>query len=428
MKRTANILLLLAILSFAGCREEKIVVQSENEDDGKSISFAVANWEDFERLTRADIDDVKTNGLSIYAAREDGSVPINNAQMTYASPYWNYGTKKYWVDGHTYHFFASYPYYSSSSPFTYTYDNVQMNYTEASRQEDYMWDAKTRSSSDNYDNYSAVQFDLKHILAQVKFQLKNDHSGAITVTGASLTGQINTATLTLPASGNATKTSTSATSGNDYTTTPAACVASGEASISGNNIVIQPDHTATVLVKYVLPQTFNKSGDPDPTFTLNYTEGTSKSKELKIHSKAGTNEWIAGQVYTYLLSIAGDIGVIVTDVNGTIYVQNTGNFKEFVRVALIGNWYDSAGNIVADGSNFTCTINTTDWTTKQSDGFYYSNEAIEASEAPGTVLLSGIQKPTGATPANASYWQLTILVQGIINDADGQTAQSAFSN
>lgn len=61
-------------------------------------------------------------------------------------------------------------------------------------------------------------------------------------------------------------------------------------------------------------------------------------------------EWKAGQLRTYTLD-PKEVDITITDqmtedTKSNLHVSNTGNVDEFIRMLVIGNWYDSDGNIV----------------------------------------------------------------------------------
>ena len=73
-------------------------------------------------------------------------------------------------------------------------------------------------------------------------------------------------------------------------------------------------------------------------------------KLLKERSNDNLVIWKAGQLRTYTL-LPTNAGVEIKDeinegVKENVVITNTGNVKEYVRVAFIGNWCDADGNIV----------------------------------------------------------------------------------
>ena len=99
-----------------------------------------------------------------------------------------------------------------------------------------------------------------------------------------------------------------------------------------------------------VPQTTSTEGG-EVVITIEYTLN---GKPYKKSVNFGERKWEAGKLYTYTLS-ANHVGVTISDsVNdqATVeggdgktktfnFIKNTGNVNEYVRVAVVGNWYDS---------------------------------------------------------------------------------------
>ena len=66
--------------------------------------------------------------------------------------------------------------------------------------------------------------------------------------------------------------------------------------------------------------------------------------------KAAAVNWDAGQLRTYVLE-PSDVDVAIFDTmkdwkKDSLHVTNTGNVDEYVRMMVVGNWYDGDGNIL----------------------------------------------------------------------------------
>lgn len=99
-----------------------------------------------------------------------------------------------------------------------------------------------------------------------------------------------------------------------------------------------------------VPQTTSTEGG-EVVLTIEYTLN---GKKYRKSVNFGERTWEAGKLYTYTIE-ANHVGVVVKDyVNdeATVsggdgktktfdYIKNTGNVDEYMRVAVIGNWYDS---------------------------------------------------------------------------------------
>ena len=102
-----------------------------------------------------------------------------------------------------------------------------------------------------------------------------------------------------------------------------------------------------------------------------------------------------------------------------VQIKNAGNVSAYIRVALIGNWCDAAGNILKSAE---VDVNEAGWS-EGSDGYYYYNTAVSAGEFTGYLIGTSGYQPT-TKPANADHFQLEILAQAI--QAEGiQGATSA---
>ncbi|MDY5999235.1 MAG: fimbrillin family protein, partial [Candidatus Limisoma sp.] len=84
---------------------------------------------------------------------------------------------------------------------------------------------------------------------------------------------------------------------------------------------------------------------------------------FKAFKAFGVTELEADKRYTFTLSLAGSMGISVTDdctstVKSNVVIKNTGKSTGYVRAAIVGWWKNTAGNIVApwnDLPNETCT-------------------------------------------------------------------------
>lgn len=94
----------------------------------------------------------------------------------------------------------------------------------------------------------------------------------------------------------------------------------------------------------------------------------------------------------------------------SICVNNTGNTDAYIRVAIVGNWCDASGNIVAP---WTDTVSAASGWTK-SGGFYYYESAVSPNSSTGELLgseISGSPVPTGLP--EGSHLVVDVLAQAI---------------
>ncbi len=131
--------------------------------------------------------------------------------------------------------------------------------------------------------------------------------------------------------------------------------------------------TATTLkVTFVVktPDTSGKDGAGVITHTIKFGDMTRKQTKNTDGSITYGEyaDWKAGQLRPYTLK-PSDVDVDIFDQmegmeKNNLHVTNTGNVDEFVRMMLVGNWYDEEGNILV--------------------GYKYKDEA-EATEKGGNV-------------------------------------------
>lgn len=90
------------------------------------------------------------------------------------------------------------------------------------------------------------------------------------------------------------------------------------------------------------------------------------------------------------------------------------NVPVYVRVALVANWVDGSGNIVAPASVDLTGKLGTNWVSG-GDGYYYYTKEVPVGEATSNLLAADITQPTDG-PTGASL-QIVVLHQSI--QADG---------
>lgn len=96
-----------------------------------------------------------------------------------------------------------------------------------------------------------------------------------------------------------------------------------------------------------------------------------------------------------------------------VFIKNSSTIPVYIRVAVIANWYNEAGEIVAPWNEDTYgqLPVSTDWT-KQSDGYYYYTKAVQPSEKSISFFTTnGSYTPTPSV-ADA-HLEMTIIAQAI---------------
>lgn len=198
--------------------------------------------------------------------------------------------------------------------------------------------------------------------------------------------------------------------------------APADAATNGN---FKPGDGKTFLM---IPQTLGDTGTHAPdaalkvTFTNTTVAGSGKTTSPVFDLPSTT--WEAGKYYVYKVDLAGAVKVSI-DENCTetqkeyVRFQNTSNVNEYIRAAVVANWYDADGKIVAP---WTGSITPgTGWT--QSGGFYYYGSPV-ATGACTESLISNFAKPTGGP--SGTHFEMTILVQAVASDEE-TSCEAAFS-
>lgn len=154
---------------------------------------------------------------------------------------------------------------------------------------------------------------------------------------------------------------------------------------------------------FFIPQTTGTDTELEIVYTLSTDPTTEITKKVKLPGQV----WDAGYIYTYTLS-ANHVDVAIADnvvdsgdkvdrIKKDLTIKNTGNVDAYMRVAVVGNWFDNEGNIVApwklgssegrlipvEGSDDYQTYNADCWQLKD-DGYYYYKYIVR----PGDTILN----------------------------------------
>lgn len=179
---------------------------------------------------------------------------------------------------------------------------------------------------------------------------------------------------------------------------------------------------------FCIPQTFHSNDDI--SLLIEYTVGGSKeTAEIDFGKAMNGRTWLAGQLYTYTLSI-GDLGVSVSDVSteGTIndvVITNTGKLESYIRVAFSADWMrDAAGETsilrncdpYSEGTFLGLAVQ--NWV--KNGGYYYYRLPVKAGMA--TVERIFTSYTAGTVPAKASGLDFTIMAQAVPFDKSKKAA------
>lgn len=115
--------------------------------------------------------------------------------------------------------------------------------------------------------------------------------------------------------------------------------------------------------------------------------------------------------------------------DGSFDVTNTGKVKAYIRAAIAVNWMDAQGNVSGidpAASDYTLTVNDTDWWQDSSTGYYYykypvNPESVDSANPDnitndlitGYGLAANVTAPTG--------YELCVEVVAEAIQADGTT-------
>ena len=151
-------------------------------------------------------------------------------------------------------------------------------------------------------------------------------------------------------------------------------------------------------------------------------------------------EWKAGKIYRYTLSGTGEVKVAVSekldgvDVTGgsqnkiatkaNVCGLNNGTIKSYIRAAVVADWYNEAGQIVApfNSNSILPTTLSDGWFSVKEDKndaacnvmFYYYKNAVEPGEKTATNLIESYTKDNaGAAPIAGAHLEVIIIMQAV---------------
>ena len=210
---------------------------------------------------------------------------------------------------------------------------------------------------------------------------------------------------------------------------------------------------------FVVPQTLADNAElgfdyhvaPERNQETDAWEPNDQSEEthyriFKAFKDFGVTELKADTRYTFTLSLAGSMGISVTDdctstVKSNVVIKNTGKSTGYVRAAIVGWWKNTAGNIVAPWNDLpgeTCTYGKYSlpgqWSSywkKGADGFFYyhktllpgkqlggDGENLSDHVANSEKALFTTYTLTGSAPVTGAVLEIDIVAQIIRIDAD----------
>lgn len=160
--------------------------------------------------------------------------------------------------------------------------------------------------------------------------------------------------------------------------------------------------------------------------------------------------WKAGKIYRYTISGSGEVKVAVSEkldgvdvVGGStneitkkenVSGLNNGTIKSYIRAAVVGNWYNEAGQIVApfnSSSVLPASLANGWFSVKEGNDancnvlFYYYENAVEPGAKTSTNLIESYTKANaGEAPIAGAHLELNIIMQAV-DARDGKDAAAA---
>ena len=195
------------------------------------------------------------------------------------------------------------------------------------------------------------------------------------------------------------------------------------------------------LTFWFIPQEVTDALTMSVTFYI--WDGTKKGSSMTLDLDLGTrilaqesdinNTWKAGQLRTFKL-VPSIVDVDITDevegnVKKSVVTKNTGNKDAYLRVVIVGNWVNNAGQILGtwDESQGTFTgLGGNGLWVKKSDGFWYCTEKVHPGEAPSKPIFETYTRPTTGIPAGATKLIMDLSVQAV-DCAAGTDYQTAWA-
>lgn len=196
---------------------------------------------------------------------------------------------------------------------------------------------------------------------------------------------------------------------------------SGFYSAAADNNLNDADASQTF---WFIPQVLDEDVKLKVSFIFN---GEEYEQTIDFGNLAGKNgsghvEWKAGELRTYTLK-ATAAGISVTDkVDGMtkdhVVITNTGTCETYIRAAVVANWCDPDGEIIAPWTDMVTPC--PDWTLNPHDGYYYYIKALKPGAATGQPLFDRYSYSTedksvsidGIT-VSADHLEMDISVQAV---------------
>lgn len=297
-----------------------------------------------------------------------------------------------------------------------------ISYNKEKRTFDSSGEISGASSTGNSSNEN-VNIRFFHALSAVQF-MKGDLAGSYRISNITINGVNSKTTCTVtsdpalsPSEGNSNLTfahssNTPASFTQDYS--------AGDASLEKSGTTKYDVSDSKTF--FMIPQSLGSGANLTVTFT-----GSNNSTTSSTFSLSG-GEWKDGKYYIYKIGLKGSVLVSIDEVcndsqKSNVKFHNDSNVGEYIRAAVIANWLDGSGNIVApwDRSRDGNISLGSGWS--ESGGFYYHTASV-ASGGETNALFESFSKPT-VPPVPGAHFAMTILVQAVASDS-AANCPSAF--
>ena len=276
------------------------------------------------------------------------------------------------------------------SELTYADKKIEFDFAPmatAVDQEDLLFGQTSISHNDHNGYYpNGAPVTMYHALTGIKFRVGNDNSGSTKtiITGVEISGISGTGHCIIdPAAENKVVWTPGTPSANyKYSQTFSNPAYSSDPNVDGSVTYTKPtegeapfgdswyaaandknlNNAGGTWTFWLIPQTVPEGAVLKVTFrvkTPDTPQGTEITHTISdFGAKLNSVEWKAGQLRTYTLRPT-DVDVEIFDnmsglVKSNLHITNTGNVDEYVRLMLVGNWYDKDGDILVgyktDGS------------------------------------------------------------------------------
>ncbi|MBQ0149804.1 MAG: hypothetical protein KBT08_04210 [Bacteroidales bacterium] len=186
----------------------------------------------------------------------------------------------------------------------------------------------------------------------------------------------------------------------------------------------------------------------DLTFEMTITNGT--TERVVKHTFAGKvgldiiSSWKAGKIYRYTISGTGVSVKVDETVTGSVDAitaksavkgENNGAKTAYIRAAVVANWYNDKGQIVAplDASKMP-TMSKNKWFSAEEGSetgcnvlFYYYQDPVDPSQKTSTALIESYTKENaGAAPKAGAHLEMNIIMQAVEAEADKASVKAAW--